>query len=72
MVVVGHQAKCDYCSLIFPVVAVDEVQAVFVVSGVEEYQPSSDPTVVDVVIVVAGEYVASIGHRFPPFWSYLA
>lgn len=64
---VGHQAECDYSSAILLVVAVDEVQAVFIVSGVEEYQPFSHSPVVDVVIVVAGEDAASIWHRCPPF-----
>ena len=67
VVVVGHQAECDYSSAILLVVAVDEVQAVFIVNRVEEYQPFSHSPVVDVVVVVACEDAASIWHRFPPF-----
>ena len=62
MVMVGHEAECDYGRAVWLSVAVDEVQAVFIVRGVEEYKPFSHSPVVDVVIVVAGECVASIRH----------
>ena len=68
---VGHKAECDYGSAVWLVVAFDEVQAVFIVSGVEEYQPFSHSPVVDVVIMVACEHTASIRHRVTPFFSFL-
>ena len=69
MVVVGHEAECDYGRVVWLSVAVNEVQAVFIVGRVEKYQPFSHSPIIDVVIVVAGEYVDSIGHRLTPFLS---
>jgi len=41
--VVGHQAVCDYCSTVLPIVALDQAKTIFVVAGIEEYQRFSQP-----------------------------
>ena len=59
---IGHQAVSNHHDAIFQLITFDQAQQEFVVTRIEEKQFFSRAPVVNVIVMVFGEYFAAIRH----------